>query len=211
MKRLTVLALLFAAGAVAAHSVALQGMLGSKALLVIDGGKPKAVGAGETWQGVKVLSTSGDQAVVEVAGKRQTVRVGEAPMRSGEAAAAHGNRIVLNASSGGHFLSGGAINGRTVQFMVDTGATTIAMGAADADRLGIDYRKGQLGRSETANGNVTVYKVKLSSVRVGEVEVYDVDAVVMPNAAGHVLLGNSFLTRFQMTRTNDQMVLERRY
>ena len=211
MKCLTVLALLLAAGPASAQSVSLQGMLGSKALLVVDGGAPKAVAAGETWQGIKVLSTSGDQAVLEVAGKRQTVRVGEAPMKSGETAAPRGNRIVLNASSGGHFLSGGSINGRTVQFMVDTGATMVSMGAADADRLGIDYRQGQVGRSATANGTVNVYKVKLTSVRVGDVEVYDVDAIVMPNGASHVLLGNSFLNRFQMTRNNDQMVLERRY
>jgi aspartyl protease family protein len=56
-----------------------------------------------------------------------------------------------------------------------------------------------------------MYQVKLSSVRVGEVEVYDVDASVLPLAMPTVLLGNSFLTRFQMTRQNDQMVLERRY
>jgi aspartyl protease family protein len=211
MKRLTVLALLLAAGAAAAQSVSLQGMLGSKALLVIDGGSPKAVAAGETWQGVKVLSTSGDQAVLEVGGQRQTVRVGEGPMKAGEAATSHGNRIVLNASSGGHFLSGGAINGKAVEFIVDTGATLVAMSTADADRLGIDYRKGQLARTNTANGTVPVYKVTLSSVRVGDVEVYGVEAIVMPNTVDHVLLGNSFLNRFQMTRNNDQMVLERRY
>jgi aspartyl protease family protein len=133
-------------------------------------------------------------------------------MKAGAAvAAATGGKIVLNASSGGHFLSQGSINGRAVQFMVDTGATMISMGTADADRLGIDYKNGQLGRSNTANGTVTVYKVKLSSVRVGDVEVYDVDAIVMPASTSQVLLGNSFLNRFQMTRTNDQMVLERRF
>src|SRR5213076_2063713 len=103
MKRLTVLALLYAAGAVAAQSFALQGMLGSKALLVVDGGKPKAVGAGETWQGVKVVSASGDQAVLEVGGQRQTMRVGDSPMRWGATAAPQGNKIVLSAGSGGHF------------------------------------------------------------------------------------------------------------
>ena len=95
--------------------------------------------------------------------------------------------------------------------MVDTGATSVAMGVGEAERLGIDYRKGQLGRGSTANGIVTVYHVKLNSVRIGDVEVYDVDASVLPANAGPVLLGNSFLTRFQMTRYNDQLVLERRY
>ena len=212
MKRLTALALLLAAGAASAQSVSLQGMLGSKALLVVDGSAPKAVAVGDSFHGVKVISTSGDQAVLEMAGKRQTLRVGEAPMKAAEVAGAgNAGKIVLNASSGGHFLSQGSINGRAVQFMVDTGATMISMGTADADRLGIDYRNGQLGRSNTANGTVSVYKVKLNSVRVGDVEVFDVDAIVMPANTGQVLLGNSFLNRFQMTRTNDQMVLERRF
>jgi aspartyl protease family protein len=211
MKPLLAMLLALCAGAAGAQSITLQGMLGSKALLVVDGGAPKAVGAGETWKGVKVVSTSGDQAVLELNGQRQTLRVGEAPMRMGPSEASKSSKIVLSAGSGGHFITQGAINGRAVQFMVDTGATSVAMGVADAERLGIDYRKGQLARGNTANGAVTVYQVKLSSVRVGDVEVYDVDAAVLPTGAGHVLLGNSFLNRFQMTRFNDQLVLERRY
>lgn len=211
MRRLLSLALAVAAGGAAAQSVTLQGMLGSKALLVVDGGAPKAVAAGETFKGVKVLSTAGDQAVLEVSGQRQTVRVGEAPMQWGATAAPKGTRIVMNAGSGGHFTTTGQINGRSAQFIVDTGATMVSMGTQDAERLGIDYRAGQLARSDTANGTVTVYRVKLASVRVGDVEVYDVDAIVMPAMPGQVLLGNSFLNRFQMTRLNDQLVLERRY
>ena len=211
MKRFFAGCLLLAAAAVGAQSVSLQGMIGSKPLLVIDGGAPKAVGAGETWKGVKVLSATGEQAVVEVGGQRQILRVGESPLAVGATAAPKGNKIVLNASSGGHFLTLGAINGRAVQFMVDTGATSIAMGVAEAERLGIDYRKGQLARGNTANGQVTVYQVKLASVRVGDVEVYDVDAAILPSHGGNVLLGNSFLSRFQMTKLNDQLVLERRY
>jgi len=211
MRRLAALALALAAGAAAAQSVSLQGMLGSKALLVVDGGAPKAVAAGDTWKGVKVLSTSGDQAVLEVNGRKQTLRVGDSPMAWGATAAPQGNKIVLTAGSGGHFITQGAINGRAVQFLVDTGATSVAMSVSDAERLGIDYRKGQIARGNTANGPVTVYQVKLASVRVGDVEVYDVDAAVLPAGANQVLLGNSFLSRFQMTRNNDQLVLERRY
>ena len=139
------------------------------------------------------------------------MRVGDAPLAVGATAAPKGNKIVLSAGSGGHFTTQGAINGRAAHFMVDTGATAVAMGVADAERLGIDYRKGQLGRGNTANGQVNVYSVKLTSVRVGDVEVYDVDAAVLPDINGHILLGNSFLSRFQMTRLNDQLVLERRY
>jgi aspartyl protease family protein len=196
-----------------AESVALAGMMGSKALLVVDGGTPKPVGAGDTYQGVKVISTSGDQAVVEQGGKRITLRVGEAPVSSGGGGGSgKGSRIVLTAGSGGHFMTLGTINSNaSVQFMVDTGATSIAMGAAEADRAGIDYRKGQQILIGTANGNTRGYLIRLKSVRIGEVEVFDVEAVVSPASMPYVLLGNSFLGRFQMARDNDTMVLTRRY
>jgi aspartyl protease family protein len=197
----------------AAQAVALQGMLGAKALLIVDGAPPKTVAPGETFKGVKVLSTAGDQAVVEIDGRRQTLRVGEAPASVGGKGGgpAHGNRIVLTAESGGHFMSQGAINGQAVNFMVDTGATSVSMSASDAERIGLKYKSGQLAYTSTANGTVAVWRVKLASVRVGDVEVYEVDGVVIPTSMPFVLLGNSFLARFQMKRDNDQMVLERRY
>ena len=194
------------------QSVALQGMLGTKALLIVDGSAPKGVAPGEAYKGVKVVSTLGDEAVVEINGQRHTLRVGESPANvGGSSGPPRGSRIVLTAGSGGHFVASGAINGRAVQFMVDTGATSVAMGAAEAERLGIDYRNGQIARGRTANGTVTAYIVKLASVRIGDVEIHDVDASVLPASAGPILLGNSYLSRFQMTRYNDQLVLERRY
>jgi aspartyl protease family protein len=197
--------------AAAAQSVALQGMLGSKALLIVNGSAPRSVAPGETHLGVKVLSTQGDQAVVEVDGKRVTLRVGDSPASVGGGAAPRGNRIVLPVDRGGHFMAQGAINGKAVMFMVDTGATSVALGVPEADRIGLAYKNGQLGRSSTANGVVTVWRVKLASVRVGDVEIFDVDAAVIPAGMPYVLLGNSFLGRFQMKRDHDQMVLERRY
>ena len=199
--------------AVAAQSVALQGMLGNKALLIVDGTPPKSVAPGETHKGVKVVSTAGDQAVVEIGGQRQTLRVGEAPASVGGSGGgpANGSRIVLTAGSGGHFTTQGSINGRSVRFLVDTGATLIAMGASEAERLGLNYKAGERGSVGTANGNAPAWRMKLTSVRVGDVEVFDVDALVSPQPMPYILLGNSFLTRFQMKRDNDQMVLERRY
>ena len=212
MRRLIAVSLALAAGTAFAQSVALQGMLGSKALLIVDGAAPKSVAPGETHKGVKVLSTLGDQAVVEIEGRRHTLRVGDAPASVGGAmTASRGSKIVLTAGTGGHFLTPGAINGRPTQFLVDTGATSVSMSVQEAERLGIDYKKGQLGRSSTANGTVTTYLVKLASVRIGDVEVYDIDGNVVPAGMPYILLGNSFLTRFQMTRQNDQLVLERRY
>jgi aspartyl protease family protein len=195
-----------------AKSVAMSGSMGSMALLVIDGSPPKALRAGQTHQGVTVVSVASDQAVVSVDGKRFTVVMGGAPVSAGGGArSSGGDHIVLPASAGGHFIAQGSINGRAAEFMVDTGATTIAMGLADAKRLGIDYEKGTRTVGSTANGLVQAYKVRLASVRIQDVEVHDVEAAVLPQAMPHILLGNSFLSRFQMNTNNEQLTLKRRY
>ncbi len=196
-----------------AQSVALAGMMGSKALLVVDGSAPKTVAAGETHRGVKVISTSGDQAVIEQSGQRRTLRVGDSPVSLGASGGGggRGTRIVLTESDGGHFMTEGQINGRSVQFMVDTGATNVAMSTLDAERAGIPYKSGQPVRMATANGESMGYRIKLNSVRVADVEVFDVDAVVTAQPMPFLLLGNSFLTRFQMKRENNLMTLDKRY
>ena len=212
-RTLCVLGLLFAAATAQSQSVTLSGMVGSKALLIVDGSAPKIVAAGESFNGVKVVSTLGDAAVLMVGGKRLNVRVGDAPASVGEQAGSKssGSKIVLTAGDGGHFLAQGSINGKSVQFMVDTGATAVAMGAAEAKRMGIDYTAGKPVRMSTANGQALGYLLTLNSVRIGDVEVQNVEAIVAQQAMPYVLLGNSFLTRFSMRRDNDQMVLERRF
>ena len=200
------------AGLASAQSVALTGMLGRKALLIVDGGEPKSLAAGESHRGVRIVSTEGDSAVVDIAGQKHTLRVGESPTSVGaQGGSTGGTKVVLTAGGGGHFLTLGQINGSAAQFVVDTGATFVSMSEQDAALAKVNYRNGQRISMSTANGVVPGWRVKLNSVRIGEVTVYDVDAVVTASAMPYVLLGNSFLTRFQMTRTNDQMVLEKRY
>ncbi|MGQ0709482.1 MAG: retropepsin-like aspartic protease family protein [Rhodoferax sp.] len=202
-----------ALGLAHAQSVGFSGVLGAKALLIVDGAPPKAVGAGETHKGVKVVSVQPDSTVIEVSGQRQTLRLGDAPAHVGVAPTGQGagTRIVLTAGPGGHFVTTGQINGKSIQMVVDTGATGVSISESDAQRIGLDYRQGKPVRLSTANGTVSAWHVKLASVRVGEVTVHDVDGVVSPGHMPMVLLGNSFLGRFSMTRTNDTMVLERRY
>lgn len=212
VKRLAALALFAGlAGGAWAQSVALQGMLGSRALLLIDGGAPRSLAVGDSAQGVKLVSVGADSAVVEIAGKRVALRLGESPASLGERGQASSGRISLPADGGGHFMGSGSINGRPVQFLVDTGASTVALSVADAERIGLAFREGPSVRVGTANGLAQGWRVKLASVRIGDVEVYDVDAIVTPQGMPFVLLGNSYLNRFQMRRDNDQMVLERRY
>ena len=168
-------------------------------------------------QGVRLISLSATQAEVDIGGQRRLLFAGASQVRLGGAneqpaasAGGGGREIVLSAGSGGHFTTAGQINGKTVTFLVDTGATMIALGQADADRLGINYKNAPRSLASTANGTIQINTVTLSSVRVGDVEVANVEAVVMPSAMPHVLLGNSFLTRFQMKRDNDTLHLIKR-
>ncbi|AMO24026.1 TIGR02281 family clan AA aspartic protease [Ramlibacter solisilvae] len=213
-RRSTAAALLALACAASQAQVSLQGVLGNKALLIVNGSSPKAVSTGESFQGVKLVSVSGDQAVVEIEGSRRQLRVGDSPVRVGAgmaAAPASGGVIVLHASDGGHFMTEGRINGEAVRFMVDTGATLVALSETLARRIGLDYKRGAVGYASTANGAVPTWHLKLESVRVGDIELRDVEASVVPANMPFVLLGNSFLNRFRMKRDNDLMVLERRY
>jgi len=194
----------------AAQSASLQGTMGQRALIMVDGSPPKALAPGQLHQGVRLLSVTEGEAVVDIGGQRQTLRVGEAPVSVG-ASAARGHRIVLTASSHGHFTGLASVNGSALPFLVDTGASVMALGASDAERIGLNFRAGRPVRVNTANGQANGWHLKLSSLRIGEVEAYEVDAIVVPQPMPHMLLGNSFLNRFQMKRENDVMVLERRY
>ena len=198
---------------VSAQSVALAGLLGPKALLVVNGGQPRSLAAGESYQGVKLINTQGDQAVVDIAGVHQVLRLGDAPVSVGSSPGKPigGSRIVLSADARGHFVTQGQINGRTTPMMVDTGATMVSLSVSEAQRVGLNYADGQVLAMSTANGVIPAWRAKLATLRVGEVTLYDLDAIVTSGAMPLVLLGNNFLGRFQMTRNNDQMVLDKRY
>lgn len=198
------------ATAACAQAVSLSGALGDKALLMINGA-PRTVAVGSTVQGVKLLSMAGGEAIVEVNGERQQLRLGGVQVSLGAAPVeGGGSRIVLPAGPGGHFFTQGSINGKAVVFIVDTGATSVTIAQSEADAIGLKYRDGQRVMMSTANGTVPAYRITLNSVRIGDVQVYNVDAIVAPASMTQVLLGNSFLTRFQMKRDNDTMTLDKK-
>jgi aspartyl protease family protein len=150
--------------------------------------------------------------VVEVGGKRVPLVIGAAQVNlGGSPGESGGTRIVLSAGQGGHFLTEGTINGKATRFLVDTGATTVAISRSEAEKLGIDWKKGERGYSNTAGGVVETSKLRLASVRVGDVTVYDVEASIVPASMPFVLLGNSYLSRFQMKRENDLLTLDKRF
>ena len=103
------------------------------------------------------------------------------------------------------------VGARLSETAVHNGTVHLAGQVADAERIGLDYKGGTPVRIGTANGVVQGWQVRLDAVRVGDVEVAGVEAVVSPQSMPYVLLGNSFIGRFSMRRDSDQMVLEKRY
>lgn len=205
------LSLLLAALPAGAADVALIGVIGDKAAVIaIGGGEPKAVKLGQSWSGVKVIAVEKTQATVEVDGRQRVLKLGQ-HYRS--TAAGDGRQsVVLAADPRGHFFADASVNGKPMRFVIDTGASVVALLAADATRMGIDWRKGQQAPIQTANGATTGYLVRLQSVRVGGIELQDVDGVVLEQGLGGFgLLGMSFLNRVQMRRDGDKMELIRRF
>lgn len=192
-----------------AQDVGLAGIMGSKAMLIVNGGEPQAVAIGQSMDGVKLLSVQGDQAVVEVGGKKRPLRVGQHAI--GAPAADGSGKITMTADGQGHFFTTGTVNGTSVRFMVDTGATMISLGAADARRIGLDFNRAQRGMTQTANGAVSVGKMQLDTVQIGDVTLHNIDAVILQTDMPIALLGMSFLNRMEMQRDGSTMTLKKRY
>ena len=196
-----------------ASEVVVSALFNGKAVIAVDGGKPRTLNVGQvTPEGVKLVSATSEAAVIEFGGRRETLSTGSG-MRVGAApSTASSGQAVLKADGRGHFYANGLINGSSVRFLIDTGATTIAFSTAEARRLGIDYRGGTRSIGRTANGTVTSYGVKLDTVRIGDITLQNVDAHVLEGMGpSDVLLGMSFLNRTQMQRDGDTLVLVKRF
>ena len=208
-----VLLLLCASFFALAADINLNGIVGNKALLVIDGGKPRWLAVGETAPpGVRLVSISGETAVVEFGGKRESMTLGQSARLAGSVRSSSAQSVTLTADNRGHFITTGAINGVSVRLLVDTGASLISMSSTEAKRLGINYTGGQKTFSSTANGVVPTYLVKLDEVRVGDVTLNNVDGMVhVGDSLPIVLLGMSFLNRMEMRRDGEKMMLVKRF
>jgi aspartyl protease family protein len=197
------------AGPAAATDLNLVGLFGNKAVVSIDGGQPRTMRVGQrSPEGVALVAVDRETATFEVEGERRTVRMGQAYVSRG---AVGSGAVTLKADARGMFLTEGQVNGGNVRFLVDTGATMISLPAADARRLGIDYRKGQRSVVQTAGGPTGAYKITLDTVRVGSIALNAVDAVVIETGLPFALLGMSFLNRTEMKREGETMVLIRRF
>lgn len=198
--------------AAGAAEIAVSGLFPGKAIIQLDGGRPRTVAAGETTpEGVTLISATSSAAVVEYQGRRETLSPGAGTRMGPGTSGVSGSVTTLTADSRGHFITTGTINGQSVRLMVDTGASAVVLSSSEARRLGIAYRSAPRAAVQTANGVLAVYRVKLDTVTVGEIVAHNVDAVVTESEQSVMLLGMSFLNRTEMKRDGDVMTLTRRY
>ncbi|MFZ6754681.1 retropepsin-like aspartic protease family protein [Undibacterium sp. Dicai25W] len=209
MKRIITLALMGFSTYAAATDVGVVGLFPGKAILVVDGAPPKTYSVGSIISSdTKLVDVDHDTATIVSNGKRSVLAMGQAVARTSPGKS---NQVVLQAGDQGHFIANVSINGVSIRMMVDTGASLVTLPASDAVRLGIHYTNGTHGRMNTAGGIVNAYGVKLDSIKIGDIELYQVDAAVLDSGLSIPLLGMSFLNRMEMRREGDQMTLSKRY
>ncbi len=192
-----------------ASSVAVVGLFKDKAIVSIDGGKPRTLSAGQSVGGVKLISATSDSAQFDVDGQRRVLGMGQSS--AGAAPAAQRASVSLTADVRGHFSAAGSINGYPLNFLVDTGATSISISAAEAKRMGIDYRAGQAGAVSTAAGVIPAWRVTFNTVKLGGITLNQVEGLVVESGLSVPLLGMSFLNRMEMKRDGQTMTLIQRY
>lgn len=196
---------LCAAGHSFATDVVLTGLFPNRALVQINGGAPRMLSIGHPpVDGVSLVSVGKSGAVLQIDGQRRELAMGMGNTGSGGESRAS---VTLSADGRGHFITEGMVNGAPVRFVIDTGATLVSLSQAEARRLGIDASGGQQVNLATANGSVSARRLTLRSVRVGSINVSNVDAVVVDNLNMPALLGMSFLNRMDMRREGQIMTL----
>lgn len=188
------------------------GLFSGKAVLMINGGAPQTLSVGQTKQGVKLISADSQTATLLIEGKTQVLGMGQAASVAGSGGPVNNAPVTLYADSRGHFSGNLSVNGTSLKYIVDTGASTVAMSSADAKFAKIDYEKGRQVQVSTANGIVMAYLVKINTLKIGSIVLNDIEATV--NEGGSppfVLLGMTALNRLDMKRENSVMTLTKKY
>jgi aspartyl protease family protein len=196
--------------ALAVSQIEVQALFGGKAMVMIDGQR-RTLSIGQTSpEGVKLIDADSKQAVLAVDGKQKIYKPGGTISLS-YAKPEHQEEKIY-ADDRGMFRSVGAINGRSVRFLLDTGATTVAMNKTQAKQLGVDYRmNGESVVISTASDNVKGYRVRLKSVSLGKIKQRNVEAMVIDgDHPGPILLGMSFLGKLKVEKAGDVMKIRQR-
>ncbi|MDJ0833748.1 MAG: retropepsin-like aspartic protease [Gammaproteobacteria bacterium] len=191
-------------------SVRVLALFSDKAMVNING-KQLIIKKGQVVDGIKLISASGRGAVLQFSdGSQKTLGINQSI--SSAFKKPQKKKLRVFSDSQGMFMVDGAINGRSTRFLIDTGASHIAISSAEADRLGLDYKNAPTGRVQTASEEVPVWNIKLDRVKVGSINVPQVDAVVLSgNRPEHILLGMTFLQHLNMQREGTAMILEKKY
>jgi len=193
-----------------AADILVLGLFKDMAILRVDDKQYKLRIGEASPEGIKLIAADSEQAVLEINGQRETYGLGTHVSSSFSAPEKAGAIIRPN---NGMYQVSGFINRQPVDFLVDTGASSIAMNANQARKLGINFRyEGEEGYSSTASGYAKIYKLKLDSVQIGDIVVNNVEAAVLegdfPTTA---LLGMSFLNRVNMKRDGQLLMLEKKW
>ena len=209
---IVLLAVLAPSLSVAVQEITVLGLFKNKAIVNVDG-KQRVLTVGEpSPEGIVLVSANSEAAVMEVDGVTGTYGLGNHISGTFDKPA-EGPVVQIWRDSYGMYSVIGNINSIPVTFLVDTGATFVAMNKNEAKRLSIDYLvTGTPSQASTASGVVNTYHVKLRTVRVGEIVLNNVDAsVVDGNFPAEILLGNSFLNRLHMRREGPMLELKKKY
>lgn len=190
--------------------IVVLGLFKGMVIITVDGEKRKLRNGQISSEGIKLIESDSEKAILEINGKREVHTLGTH-------ISAHFTRDAQSQAQiwpkNGMYLTSGSINSQPINFMVDTGASFVVMNSSTANKLGIDYRYiGEESRAGTANGVVTTYNLKLKTVQVGDIKLLNVQgAVIEGDSPTTVLLGNSFLNRLEMTRKGSMMLLKTKF
>jgi aspartyl protease family protein len=193
----------------AVENIEVQGLFSNKAVISI-GGKRHILAVGKlSPEGVKLISVNSSGAVLAVDGQQEQYNLGDSSSVSTTFNQRDKQQEKIYVNSGGMYMTYGNINGRSVQFLIDTGASAIAMNTDQARHLGIRYDKyGIPAGVSTASGYADAYKVRLKSVSVGDITQTNVEAFVIDGKhPGPILLGMTFLGRLDVEHSGNAMTL----
>jgi len=157
-----------------------------------------------------VIALQAERIAAPAAPRANAAGPASASVAPAPATPANSRSVVIRSGQGGHFQVEARVDGRRIEFVVDTGATHIALRESDAARLGIHpVSRDYTARVSTANGLSLAAPVELRMVEVGNIIVRDLHALVHPDAGlGVNLLGMSFLSRVRWTHERGQLILE---
>lgn len=208
---LTITALLWSSAPLAVEQISVEALFSGQAMVMVDGKRRLLKLNKASPEGLLLISANSREAVIEYEGKRQTYPLGSHVSTNFSKPEQVSAKIWRDQS--GSYTTVGTINGRTVNFLVDTGASAVAMYRSDAQRLGIQYRlEGAPMYVNTANGTAPAYEVTLDRVQVGDILLRQVRGFVIESSgSGHILLGMSFLNRVKMEDQGAVLMLHRRF